>query len=83
MINKIYIRNEYINNEYRTPLVPNDIKQIIDNNFIIYIESSNNRIYKDNDYLKIDNRIIITTKKWYDNEFNNALIIGLKDFNKE
>jgi saccharopine dehydrogenase (NAD+, L-lysine-forming) len=83
MNNKIYIRDEYIDNEYRTPLVPNDIKRLIDNNFIIYIELSNKRIYTDNDYLKIDNRIIITNIKWYENEFKDALIIGLKDFNKD
>jgi saccharopine dehydrogenase (NAD+, L-lysine-forming) len=79
MINKIYIRDEYFDNEFRTPLVPNDIKKLINNNFLIYIESSNKRIYKDNEY-SIAN---ITTKKWYDDEFKEALIIGLKDFDKK
>ena len=79
----IYIRDEYIENEYRTPLVPCDLKKLIDNGFTIYIETSNKRIYSNNEYDKISNHIIITNKKWYDSDFSDALIIGLKELDNQ
>jgi saccharopine dehydrogenase (NAD+, L-lysine-forming) len=85
---KIYIRDEYIQNEYRTPLIPKDVKKLVDNGFIVYIESSNKRVYNDNEYLILSNinqieSIHITTKKWYDIYFQDALIIGLKELDFE
>ena len=74
----IYLRDEINKNEFRTPLIPTDINILIKNNFIIYVESSNTRIYQDDEY--INNGAIITYKKWYEDEFKDALIIGLKQF---
>lgn len=76
----IYLRKEILSNEYRTPLAPKDIVTLIENGFIVYIESSNLRIYSDNEYTKESEKVIITNKKWYDEMFSNALIIGLKEF---
>jgi saccharopine dehydrogenase (NAD+, L-lysine-forming) len=75
----MYIRKEANESEHRTPIIPNDIVILIKNNFIIYVEKSNNRIYKDQDYQL--NGAILTEKPWWDNEFKNTLIIGLKDIN--
>jgi len=75
--NIIYIRQESIDNEYRTPLIPNDIKILINYGFIIYVESCINRIYNDNAYKK--SGAIITSEKWYEPKFNNAIIIGIKE----
>ena len=75
--NIIYIRKESIDNEYRTPLIPNDIKILIDYEYIIYVESCLNRIYKDAEYKKCG--AIITSEKWYESKFNNAIIIGIKE----
>lgn len=76
----IYLRDEYLDNEYRTPLVPKDIKKLIDIGFQIYIQKSNKRIYSNSDYRLISNKIIFTENPWYDDKYKNILIIGLKKF---
>jgi alanine dehydrogenase len=73
----IYIRSELNPDEHRSPIVPTHVQKLINNGYTIYIESSNNRIYNDNDYKNIG--AIITNKKWYDDDFAHALIIGLKE----
>lgn len=73
----LYLRNEENINEFRTPLIPNDIKKLIYYGFNVYVQSSKNRIYNDNEY--IDCGAIITNLKWHNKLFNNALIIGLKE----
>lgn len=75
--NIIYIRSELNKNECRTPIIPTDIQILIEHGFKIYIESSNNRIFSDEEYE--NNGAIITLMKWYDSLFSNALIIGLKE----
>jgi len=74
----LYIRNERNINEHRTPLIPRHVKDLINNGFIIYIQSSVHRIYTDLEYTLVG--ATITNKCWHDSLFNNALIIGLKDF---
>jgi saccharopine dehydrogenase (NAD+, L-lysine-forming) len=76
--NTIYIRSELNTNEYRTPIIPSDIKLLINNGFIIYVEKSINRIFINEEYEK--NGAILTDKPWYDKLFKNSLIIGLKEF---
>lgn len=73
----LYIRKEINDNEYRTPLTPKDVEKLIKQGWIIYIESSDNRIYKDDEYSKVG--CIVTTNKWYNNEYNQGIIIGLKE----
>jgi saccharopine dehydrogenase (NAD+, L-lysine-forming) len=73
----LYLRNEENINEYRTPLVPKDAQILLENYFIIYVQSSNTRIYTDNEYKKIG--CIITDDPWYDSKFKHALIIGIKE----
>ena len=73
----IYIRSETIKNEYRTPLNPQHINILINNGFIVYIQSSLYRIYKDKEY--IENGGIITSDEWYSQKYKNALIIGIKE----
>lgn len=78
----IYIRKEVNLIEYRTAFIPSDIKTLIKNNFIVYIEKSKYRIYCDEEY-EI-NGAILTEKPWWENEFKDFLIVGLKeiDLNK-
>ena len=73
----LYIRREINNNEKRVPIVPEDIKKLVQNGFTIYIESSYNRIFTDMDYIKVGAKI--TNLPWYDKKFKNYLIIGLKE----
>jgi len=80
MHNQIYIRNETNTNEYRTPIVPKDVPILIQNGFIVYIETSNHRIFLDEEYEK--QGAIITNKPWYDASFQNTWIVGLKEMNQ-
>ena len=57
----IYIRSELNSDEHRCPIIPNDIPLLIHVGYIIYVESSKNRIYSDEEYEK--NGAIITNKK--------------------
>jgi saccharopine dehydrogenase (NAD+, L-lysine-forming) len=75
----IYIRKELNINEKRVPIIPYNIPILINNNFIIYIQSSNNRIYSDTEYQ--ENGAIITNLPWYNEKFKDALIIGFKELN--
>jgi saccharopine dehydrogenase (NAD+, L-lysine-forming) len=74
---KIYIRKENIYPEARVPIVPDHIIKLIDIGFIVFIEASDKRIYNDNSYKRCG--AIITTKPWYDDDFKDFLIIGLKE----
>lgn len=73
----IYIRKELNKNEKRTPIIPLDIKNLINNNYTIYIESSQNRIFKDHEYEK--EGAFITKLLWNHPKFKETLIIGLKE----
>ena len=73
----IYLRAELNVNEHRCPIVPQNIKQLIQSGFIIYVETSLNRIYADIEY-EIEGAII-TKEPWYNKKFQSGLIIGLKE----
>ena len=77
---KIFIRNENNPHEYRTPIVPHDISKLIRIGFEVFVESSNTRLFSDDEYIL--NGAIITHKRWYDSTFNDALIIGLKEISE-
>jgi saccharopine dehydrogenase (NAD+, L-lysine-forming) len=78
-MNIIYLRDEYILNECRTPLTPLDIKKLIKHGFKVYIQYSNKRVYNNDDYKNIVDEIEFTNEPWYSDKFKNALIIGLKE----
>jgi len=80
----LFIRDEISLFEFRTPLTPIDVKYLIElNNFTVYVQSSNKRIYNDEEYEK--SGAIITPLKWHDPFFDdkNILIIGLKNIDNE
>tara|TARA_A100001015_G_scaffold202788_1_gene226556 strand:- start:3306 stop:4313 length:1008 start_codon:yes stop_codon:yes gene_type:complete len=72
---KIFIRNEIFENEYRTPLVPSDIKKLIENGKCVYVQKSNTRCYSDAEFE--DNGAILTDKNWKD--YTDCLILGIKE----
>jgi saccharopine dehydrogenase (NAD+, L-lysine-forming) len=73
----IYLRSELNSNEYRCPITPQDVNKLISAGITIYVESSNNRIFDNVEYIKVG--AIITTDPWYTQKFQSGLIIGLKD----
>jgi saccharopine dehydrogenase (NAD+, L-lysine-forming) len=77
-IKYLVLRNEYKKNEYRVALIPNDCKTLINNNFIIYVESSKNRCFSDELY-KNNGCIIIDDFTKYNLNKGQTLIIGLKE----
>ncbi len=73
----IYIRDEISKSEIRTPLTPIHVKKLLDLGCKIYIQSSDKRIYSNNEYKKIG--AIITQKPWYHVDFLHFIILGLKE----
>ena len=72
----IYLRAESYLNEYRVPLVPDDIKTLISHGHTIYVESSSRyRIFPDSDYKIVGAQI--TERPWWE-QSSDTLIIGLK-----
>lgn len=76
-MNCVFIRCESIENEKRAPIVPKDIKRLLDAGITVFVQSSKNRIYKDSEYEK--EGAIITNEPWYSEDFTNTLILGLKE----
>jgi saccharopine dehydrogenase (NAD+, L-lysine-forming) len=74
---KIFIRKETYSNEFRCPIVPKDIKELKDSGFEVFIESSNNRCYTDEEYCKYGG--IIVNDSWFN--YNDFIIIGIKELN--
>jgi saccharopine dehydrogenase (NAD+, L-lysine-forming) len=75
----IYIRRECRPNEKRTPLNPKDVKLLISKNIMVYVQTSEYRIYKDSEYEQEGAHL--TDKPWYAEEFKYTLIIGIKELN--
>ena len=79
-IKYIYMRAETLENEYRAPIVPDDVPYIVNNGITVYIESSSKRIYDDNEYESRGAKI--TSFPWYSTHWNNIkndiIIVGIK-----
>ena len=71
---RIYLRKETKENEYRTPLTPQDCKILINNNYEIMFESSETRCYKNEEYEKTG---CIPTH--INNIDDSTIIVGLKE----
>lgn len=74
----IYIRKELFSNEYRAPISPTDVKRLILNGYIIYVQSSKKRCFTDEEYENAG--AIITENDWY--YYKNAYIIGIQRCNQ-
>jgi saccharopine dehydrogenase (NAD+, L-lysine-forming) len=74
---KIFLRSEISENEHRAPLNPKNIEELINDGFVVFVEKSQNRIYKEHEYAR--HGAVITEKKWHDPIFKDFLIIGLKE----
>lgn len=75
----LYIRKECRMNEYRTPIIPEDVARLLHHGFIICIQKSNTRIYTDDEYKA--SGAVMTELEWFDPLFKDAYIIGLKELN--
>jgi len=73
-MNIIILRKEIKKNEYRTPLIPSDCKKLINAGYSVFVESSDNRCFKDGEYYENGCEIIDNINR------SDALIVGLKEF---
>jgi saccharopine dehydrogenase (NAD+, L-lysine-forming) len=71
----IYLRKETYANESRSPLAPEHVKILIKAGHRILVESSEQRIFSDEDFIKAG--AIITTEPWF-TQPTETLIVGLK-----
>jgi saccharopine dehydrogenase (NAD+, L-lysine-forming) len=74
-IKSIFLRKEVYPNEFRCPIVPNDVKILKANGFDVIIQSSELRCFSDSEFEQAG--ATITDKHWV--YFPNSLIIGLKE----
>jgi len=82
--NTIFLRAESVPYEFRTPLVPDDIPALIQHGFFVCVQSSNHRVYSDEEYE--DAGAFITQLEWYETRHlldpSTTLIIGLKEIDE-
>ncbi len=74
-IKSIFLRKEVYPNEFRCPIVPNDVKNLKANGFEVIVQSSNLRCFSDLEFEQAG--ATITDKHWM--YWPNSLIIGLKE----
>ena len=74
---EIFIRREIYPNEHRTPLVPKDVRILVNSGIIVHVQSSKSRVYKDKEYEKAG--AFITPYKWFFPYFIPSLILGIKE----
>jgi len=72
----IYLIAETYPNEFRSPLVPEDISVLKMYSNIIYVERSQTRCISDKDWVKAGAEL--TDKKWYEQP-HGTIIVGLKE----
>ena len=77
MVRGIYVREETYSNEYRTPLTPTGVAQLVKAGFLIYIQSSDRRIFRNLEYEIVGAKI--TSLPWYNSQFRNFMILGIKE----
>lgn len=74
----IYIRNEHYENEYRSPLIPQDILRLLNKGFHFTVQESNHRVFTNQDFQDISG-LTLTQKEWFEPEFQTFLILGIKE----
>jgi saccharopine dehydrogenase (NAD+, L-lysine-forming) len=74
-VDSIYIRAEIYENEIRCPIIPVNVKDLINAGFTVYVQHSISRCYKDLEFKKYG--AIIVRDHW--SLYKDSLIIGLKE----
>jgi saccharopine dehydrogenase (NAD+, L-lysine-forming) len=74
---ELFIRKETYPNEHRTPLTPSDVGILIRSGFSVFVERSEKRVYKDEEYEK--EGATLTPFPWNFPYYKSCLILGLKE----
>jgi saccharopine dehydrogenase (NAD+, L-lysine forming) len=81
MIESIFVRAETFPNEYRAPLVPQDIQRLLQAGIQVYIQKSPNRFFSDSLYADISG-CIVTEHSWTHPDYKGCCILGIKELNE-
>jgi saccharopine dehydrogenase (NAD+, L-lysine-forming) len=73
---RIFIRAETYPNEFRAPLVPHDVRTLLEEGHSVIVQSSETRCFTDEEYM--EDGAIISYKPWYQQD-PQTLIVGLKE----
>jgi saccharopine dehydrogenase (NAD+, L-lysine-forming) len=61
----IWLRDETLDNERRTPLTPEDAKKLIEQGFVVHVERSSRRIFSDEEYENVGCQMV-ASGSWKD-----------------
>ena len=75
----IYLRSETYENEFRAALIPDDVRELVQEGFTVIVQKSSKRAFRDILYLAAG--AVLTRKKWYDQD-TNTIIIGIKELDR-
>ena len=78
MFHSLYLRSESYKNEQRTPLIPSDIHELVEAGMSVVVQRSLHRIFSDAEYAGIPG-VTLTNKEWFEPEFQEHLIVGIKE----
>ena len=76
-----WVRSEYRDDEFRTPLTPLGARKLLDNNIRVTIEESHKRIFSIDEYRSVGCEIA-DKGSWIDTDLE-TIILGLKELDKE
>jgi len=77
----LWLRAETKEYEQRTPLIPSDAKQLVDQGHTVHVEISKDRIFKDEEYRSAGCQLV-DPDSWRSAHLN-AFILGLKELPEE
>ena len=78
----VFLRSETTAHEYRAPIVPRDVLQLVEHGIPVYVQSCRHRAFSDQEYQ--DAGAVVTVSTWYETrrrdglDPDHTLILGLK-----
>ena len=76
-----WVRSEYRDDEFRTPLTPLGARKLLDNGIKVTIEESNKRTFSINEYRSVGCKIA-DEGSWINSDLD-TIILGIKELNNE
>lgn len=77
MAKSIWLRKETKSGEERSPLSPQGVKQLSELGIKVFVESSEQRVFKDQEFIDVGAEVVFGES--FESAPENALIIGLKE----
>lgn len=77
----LWVRSEVRSTERRAPVVPTDVRTLVDAGFVVTVEDSAQRIFSTDEYARAGARVV-ETGTWVDAP-DDAIILGIKELPDE